>query len=95
MARGFLTRIWSPINRGLQAAGEMGKEVTNVVGNVFSRSVTGVRRVGRSATGRLNQGFGELVKSKSRKNRSQAGGKSKKKATRKHKRKQTKKTRTA
>ena len=61
MARGFLTRVWSPVNRGLQAVGEVGQEATSLVGNVFGRSVNGVRRAGRSATGRLNQGVGELV----------------------------------
>ena len=66
MARGFLTRVWSPVNRGLQAVGEVGKEATSLVGNVFGRGVTGARRVGRTVTGRLNQGVGELV-GKSRK----------------------------
>lgn len=66
MARGFLGRVWSPFNRGLQAVGEVGKETTSVVGNVFGRTVTGARSVGRTVTGRLNQGIGELV-GKSRK----------------------------
>ena len=66
MARGFLTRVWSPLNRGLQAVGEVGKEATSLVGNVFGRTVTGVRRVGHTVTGRLNQGVSELV-GKSRK----------------------------
>ena len=61
---GFLTRLYSPLNRGLQAVGNVGGEVTNTVGNVFKRAVTGVRRVGSTVTGRVNQGVGELVKSR-------------------------------
>ena len=61
---GFLRRLYSPVNRGLQAVGNVGKEVTNTVGNVFGRAVTGVRRVGNTVTGRVNQGVGELVKSR-------------------------------
>lgn len=65
--RGFLGRLYAPLNRGLQAVGEVGKEGTSTVGNVFGRTVSGVRRVGSTVTGRLNQGVGELVRSKSRK----------------------------
>lgn len=63
---GFLSRLYSPVNRGLQAVGNVGGEVTNTVGNVFKRAVTGVRRVGSTVTGRVNQGVGELVKSRRR-----------------------------
>ena len=61
MARGFFSRIFSPFNRGLQAIGEVGKEISHIVGDVFGRTVTGTRRIGRAVTGRLNQGIGELV----------------------------------
>jgi len=88
---GILERGFSPVNRGLQAVGEIGKEVTSTVGNVFSRGVNGVRRVGRSATGRVNQGLGELVGSRKkhrggRRNRNR-------KATRKASRKVSRKNR--
>jgi hypothetical protein len=86
MARGFLTRVWSPLNRGLQAVGEVGKEATSLVGNVFGRTVTGVRRVGRTVTGRLNQGVSELV-GKSRKGgarKTRRKGKKSRKASRKN-----------
>lgn len=63
---GFLGRLYSPVNRGLQAVGNVGKEVTGTVGNVFGRTVTGVRRVGNTVTGRVNQGVGELLRGKSR-----------------------------
>ncbi len=63
---GFLGRLYSPLNRSLQAVGNVGGEVTNTVGNVFKRAVTGVRRVGSTVTGRVNQGVGELVKSRRR-----------------------------
>ena len=83
----FLSRVWSPVNRGLQAVGEVGKEATNVVGNVFGRTVTGVRKVGRTVTGRLNQGLGELV-GKSRKGGARkASRKTRRKASRKASRK--------
>jgi len=64
--RGFLGRLYAPLNRGLQAVGEVGHEGASTVGNVFGRTVSGVRRVGSTVTGRLNQGVGELVRSKSR-----------------------------
>ena len=64
--RGFLGRLYAPFNRGMQAVGEVGQEGTRTVGNVFGRTVNGVRRVGSTVTGRLNQGVGELVRSKSR-----------------------------
>ena len=67
--RGFLGRLYAPVNRGLQAVGEIGRETTSTVGNVFGRTLSGVRRVGTTATGRLNQGVGELVSGRSRKNR--------------------------
>ena len=87
MARGFLTRVWSPLNRGLQAVGEVGKEATSLVGNVFGRTVTGVRRVGRTVTGRLNQGVSELV-GKSRKGGARkVARKTRRKASRKASRK--------
>jgi hypothetical protein len=63
---GFLSRLYSPINRSLEAVGSVGKEVTGTVGNVFNRTVTGVRRVGNTVTGKVNQGVGELVKSRRR-----------------------------
>lgn len=59
--RGFLGRLYSPINRGLQAVGEIGHQATNTVGNVFGRTLRGVRNVGRTATSRVNQGVSELV----------------------------------
>jgi len=65
--RGFLGRLYAPVNRGLQAFGEVGHEGASTVGNVFGRTVSGVRRVGSTVTGRLNQGVGELVRGKSRK----------------------------
>jgi hypothetical protein len=65
--RGFLGRLYAPLNRGLQAVGEIGGEGAKTVGNVFGRTVTGVRRAGSTATGRLNQGVSELVRGKSRK----------------------------
>ena len=64
--RGFLGRLYAPVNRGLQAFGEVGHEGASTVGNVFGRTVSGVRRVGSTVTGRLNQGVGELVRGKSR-----------------------------
>ena len=84
MARGFLTRVWSPVNRGLQAVGEVGQEATSLVGNVFGRTVTSVRRVGRTVTGRLNQGISGLV-SKSRKGGARKGSrKTRRKMTRRN-----------
>jgi hypothetical protein len=59
---GFLSRLYSPVNRALQGVGNIGQEATSTVGNVFGRTVTGVRRVGNTVTGRVNQGVSELVR---------------------------------
>ena len=84
MARGFLTRVWSPVNRSLQAVGNVGKEATSVVGNVFGRTVSGVRSVGRTVTGRLNQGIKELVKSRKGGARRKVSRKTRRKVSRKN-----------
>ena len=85
MARGFLGRVWSHLNRGLQAVGEVGQEATSLVGNVFGRTVNGVRSAGRTVTGRLNQGISELVKT--RKGGARKVRKSRRKSSRKSRRK--------
>ena len=81
MVSGFFSRVFAPFNRSLQALGEVGVESSHTIGDVFGRTVTGTRRIGRTVTGRLNQGIGELVgkrrgggrkasrKARSRKNR--------------------------
>ena len=81
---GFLGRVYRPVNRGLQGVGNIGKEATSTVGNVFNRVVTGVRRVGSTATGRVNQGISELVSGRSRK----GGRRSRRNTMRKNRRRQ-------
>jgi hypothetical protein len=66
---GFLGRLYGPVNEGLGAVGNVGKELTRTVGNVFGRTVNGVRSVGNKVTGRVNRGVGQLVSGKTRKNR--------------------------
>jgi len=66
---GFLGRLYGPVNQGFGAVGNVTREVTSTVGNVFGRTVNGVRTVGRKVTGRVNQGVGQLVSGKTRKNR--------------------------
>jgi hypothetical protein len=80
MTRGFLGRVWAPANNGLRAVGEIGKEVSSTIGNVFSRGVTGVRRVGLTATSRVNAGLGKLVGSRKK----HGGGRRNRTATRKN-----------
>jgi len=66
---GFLGRLYGPVNQGLGAVGNVGRELTNTARNVFGRTVNGVRTVGRKVTGRVNTGVGQLVSGKTRKNR--------------------------
>uniref|UniRef100_A0A6C0LQX4 Uncharacterized protein n=1 Tax=viral metagenome TaxID=1070528 RepID=A0A6C0LQX4_9ZZZZ len=66
---GFTERLYGPVNQGLGAVGNVGLELTNTVGNVFGRTVKGVRRVGSVVTGRFNNSVSNLVSGKSRKNR--------------------------
>lgn len=84
--RGFLGRLYAPINRTIQGIGEIGQETTSTVGNVFGRTMSGVRRVGSTATGRLNQGVGELVSGRSRKNRRGGSRKNRSRKNRKNRR---------
>ena len=66
---GFLGRLYSPINHSLLAVKNAGMEVSSTVGNVFGRTVNGVRRVGNKVTNHVNQGVGGLVSGTRRKNR--------------------------
>ena len=66
---GFTERLYGPVNQGLGAVGNVGLELTNTVGDVFGRTVKGVRRVGSVVTGRFNNSVSNLVTGRSRKNR--------------------------